>query len=258
MNSHATVAMPVSAAHNEGFLKKAVETGVKWSKRLLPAVLRHQLRLLAKRTGNRLLHLAGQNPAVQQPAFFVNRGGILKLRPDLAARMHQNPSVFAVEAGTILQFYRGGVHLDIGCGSRKITAAAIGIDITDGSAPYVVGGVNVVTSADNLYPFKDDAIDFISCIHSFEHYDNPKAVLKEWLRVLKVAGRIGIVVPARNGLIPDKDLLGAHKFDYDARALEALVSEFGGSYKILALDTLQNGWSIDLVIEKHDQHRSRQ
>lgn len=220
-------------------------------KRFVPGILRAPLRFVFMDTADRLYGLAGAAPGRQlQPALYVNDEGVLKLRPDLSAKLHQNPAVFAVESGAILQFFRGGVHLDVGCGIRKITASAIGIDLSAGSGPFVAGTVNVVTSADNLYLFKDETIDFISCVHSFEHYDNPADVLREWLRVLRVGGRLGIVVPDRHGFIPDVQLSTAHKFDYDAPALRALVAEFGAVCTVLALDTLNNGWSIDLVLEK--------
>ncbi|MCA1583661.1 MAG: class I SAM-dependent methyltransferase [Acidobacteria bacterium] len=222
-------------------------------KSFVPGFLRAPLRLLVAGTADRLYSLAGEVPVRQlRPALYVNDEGVLKLRPDLSAQLHQNPAIFAVESGAILQFFQGGVHLDVGCGIRKVTASAIGIDVTDGSGPFVARSVNVVTSADNLYLFRDETIDFISCIHSFEHYDNPKDVLREWLRVLKVGGRIGIVVPDRHGLIPDIQLSTAHKFDYDGPRFRALLTECCGgcTIQILALDTLNNGWSIDLVLEK--------
>lgn len=198
---------------------------------------------------DRLYYLGGQGPRLT-PALYVNDDGVLKLRPDLTARLHQNPAIFAVESGAILQFATPGVHLDIGCGLRKITANAIGVDVDAGSGPFLAGSVNVVTTADNLYPFRDESVAFISCIHSFEHYDEPQNVLREWLRVLKVGGRIGIVVPDRHGMIPDLKLSTAHFFDYDAESLSALADTFDNRFTVLALDTLKNGWSIDMVLEK--------
>lgn len=196
------------------------------------------------------LGLIGEKPPALQPAFYVDGSGTLKLRPDLSSKLHQNPIVFAAEAGAILQHSPGGIHIDVGCGSRKITAAAIGIDIADGSAPYVAGSVNISTRADNLYPFADGTIDFISCMHSFEHYDNPKSVLTEWIRVLRVGGRIGVVVPHATGLIPDKSVLKGHQVDYSPQAVEELLASFGGRLTIVSLDTLKNGWSLDFVVEK--------
>ena len=137
-------------------------------KTLVPGFLRSPLRSLVRETADRLYNLTGEVSAPQlRPALYVNDEGVLKLRPDLSAKLHQNPAIFAVESGVILQFSRGGVHLDVGCGIRKITASAIGIDIEHASGPFVAMGVNVVTRADILCVFKDETIELISCIRSF-------------------------------------------------------------------------------------------
>lgn len=228
-------------------------TPIHWNafKTFVPPSVRARLRPFVVGTADRLYALVGERPGMRsRPALYVNDEGILKLRPDLSAKLHQNPAVFAIEAGLILQFYRGGIHLDVGCGLRKVTASAIGIDVAAISGPFLASGVNIVTTADRLDAFSDESVDFISCIHSFEHYANPKAVVREWLRVLKPGGRIGIIVPDRRGVIPEREVSTAHEFDYDEQALRAVVTDVAPHCNVLALGTLQNGWSIDLVMEK--------
>jgi SAM-dependent methyltransferase len=201
-----------------------------------------------------MLAVIGESPMAprpEEPVIYSTPDGRLKLRSDMSSRLHQTPLIFNSEAAVILQYYRGGVHLDIGCGARKITASAIGVDLSTGAVPYVSASVNVLSPAHDLRVFSNDSVDFISAMHSFEHYDNPVEVLSEWHRVLKTGGRIGMIVPSRDGLIPDKEAFhGEHKFDYDASAFRKLASEFQGRFQILALDTLQNGWSINCILEK--------
>lgn len=198
----------------------------------------------------RLIEKEQKKKALCQPALYINSTGSLKLRPDISAKLHQTPMTYIVETACIMHYYKEGIHLDIGCGSRKITASAIGVDINDDPSQFLAGTVNIITQADDLHCFSDGAVDFISSIHSFEHYANPREVLLEWYRVLKIGGRICIVVPDKDGVIPDKEILKDHKHDYDTKALEDMVHEFGNCFKILAINTLQNGWSIDLIIEK--------
>lgn len=185
-----------------------------------------------------------------RPAFYLDGEGILKMQPEISARLHQNPAVFAVESACILQHYREGIHLDIGCGSRKITARAIGVDIDDGKRPFLEGTVNIIAAADDLCMFTDESVGFISAIHSFEHVPDPRETLNEWYRVLAPGGRFGIVVPDKKGPIPDRSLLTDHTQDYDAGSLRRLVEDPPHRFEILALDTLENGWSIDIVAEK--------
>jgi len=232
-------------------------------RKIIPYFIRHPVKQALRKVGRFLVNLTDgtlMNPAPEREMLhseperhplYINYEGRIKLSPELSGRLHQTPIIFGMEAGCLLRYYRGGIHLDIGCGSRKITASAIGVDICSGDQPYLAMSVNINASANDLRVFSDQSIDFISAMHSFEHYDNPEEVLTEWHRVLHVGGRIGIIVPHRDGLIPEKEVFaGEHKFDYDHDALTSLATKFDNRFKILALDTLQNGWSIDLVLEK--------
>jgi len=97
--------------------------------------------------------------------------------------------------------------------------------------------------------FADCSVDFISAI-----YTEPKKVLNEWHRVLKVGGHIGIIVPSRKGLVPDKEAIGpppwGHAFDYNVDMLQALVADMDG-LEVKEIDTLGNGWSINFVLRKN-------
>jgi SAM-dependent methyltransferase len=181
------------------------------------------------------------------PAFYSDDGAI-KVRQDIAGLLHQNSTIFITECAAILRHYQGGVHLDIGCGNRKITEKAIGVDVEDIVDIYR-GLINVVIPAAHLYCFADDSIDFISSIHSFEHFHDPDSVLREWYRVLKVGGRIGLVLPDKRGAIGNR--LPGHAHDFGSEDLTSLVDRFRGGLRILEFDTLRNGWSINLVLEKH-------
>lgn len=81
-----------------------------------------------------------------------------------------------------------GKGVDIGCGERSINRDIIRVDINEKVKP------DVVASGDKL-PFKDEEYDFICAIHAFEHFQDPKKTLTEWLRVIKKGGIIGIVHP---------------------------------------------------------------
>jgi len=72
----------------------------------------------------------------------INSEGTLKLYPEFSKVLHINPWQFAIESASILPYYKGGIHLDIGCGTRKITASAIGVDMCDTSAEPII---NIVT-----------------------------------------------------------------------------------------------------------------
>ena len=81
-----------------------------------------------------------------------------------------------------------GKGADIGCGERSINNEVVRVDIDPRVKP------DIVCSGDKL-PFKNDELDFIISIHSFEHFTDSKKALTEWLRVIKKGGTVGIVHP---------------------------------------------------------------
>lgn len=88
-----------------------------------------------------------------------------------------------------------GYGLDLGFGGDPINPRAVRVDLPQ---PYTAVGqypVQLGGDADNLYWFADNVIDYIYSSHLLEDFDDTKAALKEWLRVLKVGGRLVIFCP---------------------------------------------------------------
>lgn len=84
-----------------------------------------------------------------------------------------------------------GRGADIGCGGRTLDPSIIRVDIDEKVKP------DKICPGDKL-PFKDNELDFIISIHSFEHFEDQKKTLKEWLRVIHPGGIIGIIHPDVN------------------------------------------------------------
>jgi len=94
-----------------------------------------------------------------------------------------------------------GKGLDIGCGRIKCHENAIGMDV------FPFSSVDILAEGNDLWMFKDNELDFIVASHSLEHFADTKKVLKEWVRVLKSGGILGVAVPDggfRPGTIVDK------------------------------------------------------
>ena len=81
-----------------------------------------------------------------------------------------------------------GEGADIGCGTRTIWPTIKRVDIDEKVKP------DVLASGDKL-PFKNGELDFVIGVHAFEHFPDPRKLLSEWLRVVKVGGIVGIVHP---------------------------------------------------------------
>jgi predicted SAM-dependent methyltransferase len=91
--------------------------------------------------------------------------------------------------------YCRGYGLDLGFGGDPIVDHAIRMDMPTpytqvGKYPVQLGG-----SATSLHWFADGALDFVYSSHLLEDFVETKAVLEEWLRVLKTGGRLIIYCP---------------------------------------------------------------
>jgi len=95
---------------------------------------------------------------------------------------------FDEEGRKILKEICVGNGIDIGSADRPISDNAKTLDINpDYNPDYLCDMHNI--------PIKDNSLDFIVASHVLEHTNNTIGVLKEWRRILKVGGKIGISVP---------------------------------------------------------------
>ena len=154
----------------------------------------------------------------------------------------------------ILRPLCGGKGADIGCGSSKISPNCIGIDLTEkgqigkyGSEKNKSSVSDYKSSGDNLFMFKDNELDFIVAKHNLEHYSSPMKTLKEWKRVLKKGGKIGVIVPD-DRYVESIKLDPTHKFSFDLDSLEELFRK--AKFKILKKGIALPHWSIYLIAEK--------
>lgn len=82
------------------------------------------------------------------------------------------------------------ITLELGCGNSKKVAGAIGVDAQDHECVDIVGDV-----FDVLRQFPEQTVDAVYSFHFFEHVPDLAGLLDEIARVLKVGGRLEIVVP---------------------------------------------------------------
>jgi len=147
-----------------------------------------------------------------------------------------------------------GKGADIGCGQRSINKDIIRVDIDKNVKP------DVLCNGEKL-PFKDGELDYITSIHSFEHFDNQYEVLKEWLRVVKPGGIIGMVHPdvdytKKQKTQVDNPGLKENPFNkhFHENNLESMLEQMK-MWSDLPFKIIDNGfacqyWSFYLIIEK--------
>lgn len=81
------------------------------------------------------------------------------------------------------------IKLDVGCGPNK-KKGYVGVDM------YPCDGVDHVVDLEKArLPFPDGSVDEIYTSHFLEHMQDPVNVLKDFTRVLKVGGKVKVIVP---------------------------------------------------------------
>jgi ubiquinone/menaquinone biosynthesis C-methylase UbiE len=131
----------------------------------------------------------------------------------------------------ILKQYCKGRGLNIGCGPRAFPDA-INIDMCLGAADII---------ADAAYlPCPSNHFNYVVSSHCLEHVEQaPLLVLREWLRVLKIGGRLAFVVPNGEhgwkalGEFPGQFVEGKHVHIFTEQILKDLVYYAGGEIEHL-------------------------
>lgn len=82
------------------------------------------------------------------------------------------------------------ITLDLGCGQRKLSNAALGIDLRAHACVDIVGDV-----FDVLARLPDSSVDQVVSSHFFEHLVDVPRLLHECSRVVRPGGEIRVIVP---------------------------------------------------------------
>jgi len=147
-----------------------------------------------------------------------------------------------------------GKGADIGCGLRTIKSDSIRVDIDPNVRPDV-------QCTGDILPFKDEELDYITSVHSFEHFDDQHKLMTEWLRVIKVGGIIGIVHPdveftKRQKPLNDNPSLQENPFNlhYHEHTRESLLKKFKECrdlpFKVIDSGVACGNWSFYIILEK--------
>jgi len=148
-----------------------------------------------------------------------------------------------------------GYGLDLGFGGDPITASAIRVDqpqpyADTGAAPVQLGG-----DATQLHWFRDGVLDYVYSSHLLEDFADTRAVLVEWLRVLKPGGNLIIFCPdeqvyrghcQRTGQIYNEN----HKHaDFSLQKVKDILQDIGG-VQFVYENPLVDIYSWELVAQR--------
>ena len=148
-----------------------------------------------------------------------------------------------------------GYGLDLGFGGDPITPHAIRADF---AKPYTkVGKYPVQLGGDcsTLAWFTDASLDFVFSSHLLEDFPDPRAVLIDWLRVLKPGGRLILYCPdeqryRRHCAEYGQHYTDAHQHaDFNLAFVARILTDLGGT-RLIHFSPAVDGYSWELVAEK--------
>ena len=158
---------------------------------------------------------------------------------DFPQEVHPERLVCVEELGN----YKNKVILDMGAGNHLTVPEAIGLDIRPVS--------DIHCSVDSV-PFKDNYADFIIARHVLEHMIDPIKTLFEWKRLLKIGGKMIILLPDHLKMNTMHETIGGgdypHLHVYTQESFRSLISLFK-EFKIEKLKQVIEDWSFVCVIK---------
>lgn len=156
------------------------------------------------------------------------------------------------EGAVVASFVQGEKVVELGCGFRKTVPESIGIDVVPKGEKCmnIFGGesvADIVGDVTQPLPFPDGTVDTIIARHILEHCVDSVKVIGQWVKSLKIGGRLIIAVPnqEKRNTIP---LNPEHCHAYTPESLKLLMETVG--LKTVALEDPHNGISFVGVFEK--------
>lgn len=158
---------------------------------------------------------------------------------------------------TLLQSYCTGFGCDIGFGGDPINENAIRVDLPK---PYATTGhVSVQLGGDcrDLKWFRDDVLDYVFSSHVLEDFaeEMTEPILREWARVLRVGGRIVLLLPDQQRYLRHCEASGQPVNPYHAIAhfsLQYIRDVIGRipQLRVVAGEEIEGDYSFFAVLEK--------
>lgn len=144
--------------------------------------------------------------------------------------------------------------LDLACGFQKTHPKAIGVDrVPKGEIVPLFYGTptasvsDVVADVSQPLPFEDASVDGVIARHIIEHIPDAIGVVRNWIKPLKIGGKIVIATP-NDKVINGIPLSSDHVHSFNSAALKNIGEACG--LKHLSTTDTKNGISFYCTFEK--------
>ena len=127
-----------------------------------------------------------------------------------------------------------GKGIDVGCNEKPI--GGYGCDIDPEVNP------NIVCSMEDI-PLDDESLDYVVSSHCLEHAHSTIETLKEWHRLLKIGGKVGILVPHADHVCWQSlgDMTMTHRQLYTPSILEKFLKFIG--FEIIKVEEIERPYA---------------
>ena len=151
------------------------------------------------------------------------------------------------EFNAVIQFCKG-LGVDIGCGTNRLDPSVLTIDV------YPHKDADMVMNS-KVLPFRDNVFDFVFSSHCLEDFEPSeiKAVLTEWLRCVKIGGRLVLLLPdMEGGRYPKVEDGGnpSHKVNVGVNYMKNIIKDL--PVEVEQVDTIDHSrfFTFDIVLKK--------
>lgn len=114
----------------------------------------------------------------------------------------------------------GGVLVDVGCGTGNLWSFArdhfsryIGVDVVRYDGFPKDATLCTVDLDRGRVPLEDGSADVVAAVETIEHLENPRAFLRELVRVVKAGGWIVVTTPNQLSLLSKMTLVMKNRFN---------------------------------------------
>lgn len=138
----------------------------------------------------------------------------------------------------------GKIGVDIGGPSGKPIEDIINVNL------YCSG--NCIVARGERLPFKNESLDYLISSHTLEHIKNTGEVLREWLRVIKIGGRMAVVVPDMRYHLHDPNVTKDGEAAWSEMEPNGLLSILKtiANIEIISFNTFNNNFDFECVVKK--------
>jgi 2-polyprenyl-3-methyl-5-hydroxy-6-metoxy-1,4-benzoquinol methylase len=138
---------------------------------------------------------------------------IIDVHPDLETRARQSmgtseAAIYRMVAGALTCRASGKVIVDMGCGGGDLWpfvchqfAAYVGVDVVR-YEDFPPGAEFIQANLDTgRVPLPDESADAVVAVETIEHLENPRALMREMVRVAKPGGSVCVTTPNQLSLL---------------------------------------------------------